>query len=101
MMIAPILPRIARELRVAEFQLANLVTGYSVAVAVVAICMGPVSDRVGRRLMLLVGSVLMAVGLALHALPGGYGWLLLVRILTSAGGGVITGARAASPAAYT
>ena len=94
-MMAPILPRIARELGVPEFRLANLVTGYSVAVAVVALCMGPVSDRVGRRLMLLVGSVLMAVGLALHALPGGYGWLLLVRILTGAGGGVLTGATAA------
>ena len=95
MMVAPILPRIARELRVPEFQLASLVTGYSVAVAVVALCMGPVSDRVGRRLMLLVGSVLMAVGLALHALPGGYGWLLLVRVLTGAGGGVLTGATGA------
>jgi MFS family permease len=94
MMVAPILPSIARELGVAEFHLATLVTAYSAAVAVVALCMGPVSDRVGRRRMLLVGGVLMTAGLALHGVPGGYGWLLAVRILTGAGGGVLTGATA-------
>ncbi|MBW3630313.1 MAG: MFS transporter [Gemmatimonadetes bacterium] len=95
MMVAPVLPRIARELGIAEFRLGSLVTAYSVAVAAVALCMGPVSDRVGRRRMLLVGSVLMAAGLALHGVPGGYGWLLAVRIITGAGGGVLTGATAA------
>lgn len=95
MILAPILPRIAEQLGVPGSRLGVLVTGYSVAVAVVAVFAGPVSDRVGRRRMLLAGAAAMAVGLALHALAGGFASLLLVRTLTGAGGGVLTGATAA------
>jgi predicted MFS family arabinose efflux permease len=95
MILAPVLPRIAEQLGVPASRLGGLVTGYSVAVAGVAVLAGPVSDRVGRRRMLLAGAGAMAVGLALHAVPGGYAALLAVRVLTGAGGGLLTGASAA------
>ncbi len=95
MILAPILPRISEQLRIPEARLGGLVTGYSVAVGVVALLAGPVSDRVGRRRMLLAGAAAMSAGLALHAAAGGFGALLAVRVLTGAGGGVLTGATAA------
>lgn len=95
MIIAPILPRIAEQVAVPASRLGLLVTGYSAAVAVVALVMGPVSDRVGRRRMLLAGSAVMALGLALHGLARDYPALLAVRVLTGAGGGVLTGATGA------
>ncbi|HEV2147967.1 MAG TPA: MFS transporter, partial [Longimicrobiaceae bacterium] len=95
MILAPILPRIAEQLRVPVTRLGLLVTAYSVAVAAVALVAGPVSDKVGRRRMLLVGAAAMTVGLALHAAARGYPGLLAVRVLTGAGGGVLTGATAA------
>lgn len=95
MILAPILPRIAEQLRVSETRLGMLITGYAVAVAVVALLVGPLSDKWGRRKMLLAGSALMTAGLALHAAATGYTTLLLVRIFTGAGGGVLTGAAAA------
>lgn len=95
MILAPILPRISEQLKVPESRLGMLVTGYAVAVAVVAVLMGPISDRFGRRRMLLFGSMAMTAGLALHGLAGGYASLLMVRIFTGAGGGVLTGATAA------
>ncbi|HEX8209042.1 MAG TPA: MFS transporter [Longimicrobium sp.] len=95
MILAPILPRVAEQLRISEGRVAWISTGYSVAVALVAVVAGPVSDRVGRRRMLLAGAAAMTVGLALHALALGFGSFLAVRVLTGAGGGVLTGATAA------
>lgn len=95
MIVAPILPRIAEQVRVPEARLGMLVAGYAAAVAAVALVAGPLSDRVGRRRMLLVGSGLMTVGLALHGLADGYRSLLAVRIFTGAAGGALTGASAA------
>ena len=95
MILAPILPRVAEQLHISEGRVAWISTGYSVAVALVAVVAGPVSDRVGRRRMLLAGAAAMTVGLALHALALGFGSFLAVRVLTGAGGGVLTGATAA------
>jgi predicted MFS family arabinose efflux permease len=95
MILAPILPTVARQLRVGEARLAAVAAGYSLAVAAVALVAGPVSDRFGRRAMLLAGSGAMAVALAAHAAVHGYGGFLLVRVLTGAAGGVLTGAAAA------
>ncbi|HEY0151317.1 MAG TPA: MFS transporter, partial [Longimicrobium sp.] len=82
MILAPILPRVAEQLRISEGRVAFISTGYSVAVALVAVVAGPVSDRVGRRRMLLAGAAAMTAGLALHALALGFGSFLAVRVLT-------------------
>lgn len=95
MILAPILPRVAEQLRISEGRVAWISTGYSAAVALVAVVAGPVSDRVGRRRMLLAGAAAMTAGLAMHALALGFGSFLAVRVLTGAGGGVLTGATAA------
>jgi predicted MFS family arabinose efflux permease len=95
LIIAPILPRIAEQLGVGAAALAPLVTGYAVAVSAVALWMGPVSDRWGRRSVLLLGTAVMTVSLALHALAYDFGTLLTVRILAGAGGGALTGAAVA------
>jgi predicted MFS family arabinose efflux permease len=95
MVVAPILPRIAEQLSVPAASLGLLVSGYALAVGVVAVVMGPISDRVGRRRMLLAGTAVMAVALALHGLARDFTTLLTVRVLAGAGGGVLTGAAAA------
>ncbi|HEX8394273.1 MAG TPA: MFS transporter [Longimicrobium sp.] len=95
LVIAPLLPRMVEELRVPAASLSVLVSGYAFAVGVVAVVMGPVSDRVGRRRMLLAGTAVMAVALALHGLARGFPTLIAVRVLAGAGGGVLTGAAAA------
>ncbi len=100
LILAPILPRMSEQLDIPLARLGTLVTGYAVAVAAVALAAGPVSDRVGRRRMLLAGAAAMAVGLALHAPADGFAALLAVRVLTGAGGGVLTGATAAYVADY-
>lgn len=95
LIVSPILPRIAEQLGTAESSLAPLVTGYAVAVAAVALVMGPVSDKLGRRTVLLLGTGVMTLALALHGIARGFLPLLTVRILAGAGGGALTGAAVA------
>ena len=54
-----------------------------------ALLAGPVSDTYGRRLMLLTGLLLMAVGLLGSALAWHYGVLFAFRLLTGVGGALV------------
>src|SRR5690625_158567 len=66
--VAPILPRIGEELSVPVDLQGLLITAYAVFVGLSALITGPVSDRIGRRRILVYGSTAMAVALGLHAL---------------------------------
>jgi predicted MFS family arabinose efflux permease len=92
MLVAPIIPQIAAQLGVAEAGLGTLITAYSVAVGVFALLVGPISDRVGRRPVLLAGTGLMTLALAAHWFPGDYAGLFGVRLLAGVAGGVLNGA---------
>jgi predicted MFS family arabinose efflux permease len=89
--ISPILPRIGEELAVPEAQLGWLITSYAVFLSVFALIIGPISDRVGRRVVLLIGSACMAVALSLHAAADSFAILLVVRALAGAAGGMLSG----------
>jgi predicted MFS family arabinose efflux permease len=95
MLIAPIFPRIREQLGIAEGALGILVAVDAIMLGCVALVAGPISDRVGRRLILLVGTALMTVALALHALAFDYVSLLVVRALAGAAGGVLSGSAVA------
>jgi predicted MFS family arabinose efflux permease len=95
LVVAPILPRIAEQLGTDRALLGVLVTAYSVSVGVFALVVGPVSDRVGRHRVLLVGSGAMAVALALHWLADDFASLVAVRALAGVAGGVLNGAAVA------
>ena len=92
MIIAPILPRIAEQLSVTTGLLGTLITAYAFAVGIFALVAGPVSDRVGRRRMLLFGSVLMTVALAAHGFVETFAGLFAARGFAGFAGGVLNGA---------
>lgn len=91
MIIAPIIPRISEELGVEASALGLLMTVYALAVGVVALVTGPISDRYGRRRILLIGTGLMTVALLLHGVAESYGMLLTVRALAGGAGGILSG----------
>ncbi len=91
MIVAPILPRIAEELQVAESLLGSLMVVYAWAVGVFALITGPISDRYGRRRVLLVGTGVMSIALLLHGLADSFGTLLAARGLAGAAGGILSG----------
>ncbi len=90
--ITPILPLIGEALGADVGRLGLLVSVYSWVLAAAALVMGPISDRIGRRRVLLIGSGALAGALALHGLADSFGSLLLMRVLAGAGGGALSGA---------
>lgn len=91
MIISPILPQIGTELNVEDALLGTLVSAYSLMVGIFAIISGPISDRIGRRRILLLGTGIMTAALALHALATSYPTFLGVRVLAGMAGGVLSG----------
>ncbi len=92
MIISPILPQIGDDLGIADAVLGTLVTAYSLMVGLFAILSGPVSDRFGRRRILLIGCGVMTVALASHGLVDSYLSFLVVRIFAGMAGGMLSGA---------
>lgn len=95
MIIAPILPRISEQLAVSESLLGTLVTAYAVMVGVCALVTGPISDKIGRRKILLIGTGMMTLALLLHGFVTNYTSFLIVRGLAGAAGGILSGASVA------
>lgn len=92
MIISPILPQIGRELDIADAVLGTLVSAYSLMVGVFAIISGPISDKIGRRRILILGTCIMTLALVLHGFVVGYRSFLAVRVFAGCAGGVLSGA---------
>ncbi|MFA5668320.1 MAG: MFS transporter [Balneolaceae bacterium] len=95
MIIAPILPQIGKELGTPTEMLGMLITVYAVMVGLFAIIMGPFSDKIGRRKVLILGSGAMTVFLFLHGFVFDYYSFLIVRALAGVAGGILSGAAVA------
>ena len=91
MIITPILPRIGEELGIGESALGTLVSAYSIMVGIFAIVAGPVSDKVGRRRILLLGTAIMTGALLMHHFVVGYYSFLAVRVGAGCAGGILSG----------
>jgi predicted MFS family arabinose efflux permease len=91
MILAPILPEIGKDLSLDPAVLGTLVSAYSLMLALFAVLCGPISDRIGRRRILLLGTGLMALALILHGMVDRYSTLLAVRMLAGAAGGILSG----------
>ncbi|MBT8337085.1 MAG: MFS transporter [Gemmatimonadetes bacterium] len=92
MIIAPILPQIGDELAIGDAALGTLVSAYAIMVGLFAILSGPVSDKIGRRRILLLGTGVMTVALTAHVFVQGYASFLAVRLFAGVAGGILSGA---------
>lgn len=93
-LVSPLLPTIASDLKIAESSAAYSVTAYVLVYAVCAPFLGLVSDRVGRRRTLLVGSALFLLSNVAAALSDGLTLLVVSRALAG------LAAAAAGPAVW-
>ena len=93
--VTPILPEINKVLEVGEAKLGDLVSAYAVMLALFALVAGPISDKIGRRRILLIGTGTLAAALYLHWIATTYASLLGVRALAGAAGGMLSGAAVA------
>lgn len=92
MIMVPMMPQIGEQLNVPKAMLGILGSAYALMVGVFALIIGPISDKFGRRRVLLAGSGFMTVALMLHGIAYDYVSLLAMRALAGVAGGVLSGA---------
>ncbi len=94
--VLPILPIYAKRFGTSSFQAALLVTVFSAASFVCSPLWGRVSDRFGRRPVLLVALAGTAIGSLLTGLAGGLALLLIGRIIDGGSGASVSVAQASA-----
>jgi MFS family permease len=93
-LVIPILPYYAQRFGAGGFGFGLLVGVFSGMQFVATVLLGRLSDRYGRRPVLLAAIVIAAVGYTMFGLAGTYGWLLVARALAGFAGGNISVAQA-------
>jgi MFS transporter, DHA1 family, tetracycline resistance protein len=83
-MVIPVMPRYAAELGAPTAWIGLLLTGYSAMQFVFAPIWGRLSDRVGRRPVLLGSIAMTAVGFLGYAVAPSFAWLLASRLFAGA-----------------
>jgi predicted MFS family arabinose efflux permease len=79
-MVIPVMPLYAERLGASEAWIGLLSTGYSLMQLVFAPIWGALSDRVGRRPVLLLSIAMTAVAFLIYGLAGGFAMLLASRL---------------------
>lgn len=92
--IMPILPYYAQEFGAKGLGFGALVFAFSGMQFLSTAVLGRVSDRVGRRPIILTTTILNAAGYVLFAFAGSYPLLLLARLISGFAGGNISAAQA-------
>jgi predicted MFS family arabinose efflux permease len=87
--MAPVLTQIAAEFSITTGTAGLVVAAYSAPGIVVAVLMGPYSDRFGRKRFLVTGSLIMGVFTLLSAFATSFAVLVAMRIIAGIGGSVI------------
>lgn len=92
--VTPILPLYAKEFEVSTAMVGLTITSFGLARLVSNVPAGMFADRRGRRILLVGGPLITAVGMAGSALAGSIWWLLVWRFVAGAGSGIyMTGAQ--------
>ncbi len=92
MIMVPLLPMIGESLNISTTLLGTLFSGSAIMVGIFALFMGPISDRIGRRRVLVYGTLTMSLALALHAFAVGFWSLMAIRLFAGAAAGMLSGA---------
>jgi multidrug resistance protein len=89
-LVAPLLPLIALDLRTTPGHAGIIVTTYSLAAAAFALIVGPLSDRVGRKRVLVSGLALFAIASFLTYHVSSFNTLVILRAMTGLAAGTLS-----------
>ncbi|MFC4907730.1 MFS transporter [Actinomadura gamaensis] len=97
--IAGLLPAIATDLRVSTPAAGQLVTVFALVMALSAPVMGALTSGLDRRSALLIALSIFVAGNAVTALGTGYEAVMIARVVTAAGAGMINSAASSTAGA--
>ncbi len=89
-MISPLLPDLMAAFGMGAGRAGLLVSVYAIAAAVVSFAIGPLSDRTGRRKMLIAALIVFTAATLLCGLAWDYASLVAFRAVTGAAAGVLS-----------
>src|SRR5215510_116263 len=89
-LVAPLLPLIAQDLETTPGHAGIIVTTYSLAAAGFALFAGPLSDRVGRKKVLVSGLTLFTIASFLTYHVSTFGALVILRAMTGLAAGTLS-----------
>jgi len=89
-LVAPLLPLIARDLGTTPGHAGIIVTTYSLAAAAFALIIGPLSDRIGRKKILISALAVFALTSFLTYHVSTFGALIILRALTGLSAGTLS-----------
>src|SRR5216117_1934431 len=89
-LVAPLLPLIAMDLGITPGHAGIIVTTYSLAAAAFALFVGPLSDRVGRKKILLSGLALFSFSSFLTYHVSSFNALVILRAMTGLAAGTLS-----------
>ncbi len=84
-MYLPAFPAVAQQLAVSPGQVQQTLSVFLVGLALGQALYGPLLDRFGRRMPLLIGLLVFVAGSAMAAMAGSLEWLLFARFLQALG----------------
>lgn len=90
LMLGPLLVALAHEFQTSVAIVGQLAAAPAITWGITAPLAGPVSDAYGRRRILLIGLMLMALGILGSVLAWNYSALLTFRLLTGVGAATVT-----------
>src|SRR5215471_2127579 len=90
LMLGPLLVALAHEFQTSVAIVGQLAAATAITWGITALLAGPVSDAYGRRRILLIGLLLMALGTLGSVLAWNYSALLTFRLLTGVGAATVT-----------
>jgi DHA1 family bicyclomycin/chloramphenicol resistance-like MFS transporter len=92
-MVIPVLPLLTRVFDSEPLHVQPVITLYFAGIAVGQLIYGPISDRYGRRPVLLVGLAMFLAGSVLCVVAGSLWWLVVGRVLQACGAcaGIVLG----------
>jgi MFS transporter, DHA1 family, tetracycline resistance protein len=93
-LIIPILPKLSQDLNISGFKMGLLLSSYSMAQFVAGPILGSLSDKYGRRPVLLISKFGTVIAYLILALTRTYYLILFARLVDGFTGGNITIARA-------
>src|SRR5207244_4331099 len=89
-LVSPLLPLIASDLGITPGHAGIIVTTYSLAAAAFALFVGPVSDRVGRKKVLVSGLAVFSLASFFTYHVSTFGALVILRALTGLAAGTLS-----------
>src|SRR5205809_4168141 len=89
-LVAPLLPLIAQDLGTTPGHAGIIVTTYSLAAAAFALFVGPLSDRVGRKRVLVFGLALFTISSFLTYHVSTFNALVILRAMTGLAAGTLS-----------